>query len=312
MQNTPPKILDTAKYLPILLDRHFPVHDPYLEHLHEPDPEPGQVLHYHDTLELGLCREGSGLFIIQHQTLPFGPGDLSVIIPGVPHIARSNRQDISRWHFIDIDVNQLFMLENPDIRLIEQQAFILRFTRPAGFSGIISRSRQSPRMAGLVMQLIQELKDRDAYALPAVRAIISLLFVEIVRYADRIQYNMPINRPDQKTVAEIMPAILYISRHYDQELTIPDLAGRCRMSVSAFRRRFHQVFALSPADYLYQVRIRMAKTLLRQNQLSITEIAGQVGYPTLSSFNRHFRKYVDQSPTEYQRAQIALFGQDIR
>ncbi len=305
MQNTPLKMQPAAKYLPILLDRHFPVHDPYLEHPHEPDPEPGQILHYHDTLELGICREGSGLFIIQHQTLPFGAGDLSVILPGVPHIARSNRQDISRWHFIDVDVNRLFMLDNPDLRQTEQDACILRFTHPSGFSGIISRSRQSPRTADLVTQLIQELKERDAYALSAVRAIIALLFVEIVRYADRIQYNLPVERPDQKTVAEIMPAILYISRHYDQELTIPELADRCRMSVSAFRRRFHQVFAQPPAEYLYQVRIRMAKTLLRQNQLGVTEIAGQVGYPTLSSFNRHFRKYAGQSPSEYQRAQTA-------
>lgn len=295
----------TPKYLPILLDKHFPVNDPYLNRPHAPNPEPGQTPHYHDTFELGLCQEGSGLFIVGHQTLSFAAGDLSVMLPGVPHIARSNRQDISRWHFIDIDLQLLFDGDQPDnIKPInpDQASLLARFRGPDGFSGLISRSRQSASLAFLVPQLIRELENRDAYALRAIRATVALILVELARQADREQLTLPAGKPNQQAVTDIMPAILHISRHYDQELPIPELAALCRLSVSAFRRRFRLVFSQSPTDYLYQVRIRVARTLLRQDRYPITEIAGMVGYPTISSFNRHFRKYAGQSPTAWLRA----------
>ena len=73
------------------------------------------------------------------------------------------------------------------------------------------------------------------------------------------------------------------------------------MSPATFRRRFHQATGLSPLDYLIRVRMQMATSLLAEGAMPISEIALRVGYGTLSSFNRHFRRTMRMSPRQWRR-----------
>ena len=57
----------------------------------------------------------------------------------------------------------------------------------------------------------------------------------------------------------------------------------------------------SPLEYLYHVRVKAAINLLKTTELPITEVASRVGYQTLSSFNRHFRRIAGASPRDCRR-----------
>lgn len=79
------------------------------------------------------------------------------------------------------------------------------------------------------------------------------------------------------------------------------LSQMCSKSISSFRRDFHKYMNTSPFEYLYHVRITVAINLLCTSNLPVQEIAASVGYQSLSSFNRHFRRITGKMPKEIRR-----------
>ena len=74
------------------------------------------------------------------------------------------------------------------------------------------------------------------------------------------------------------------------------LAEVSSVSEAHFARSFKQAFGLPPHRYLLTRRIERAKTLLRDTELSITDIAFQTGWQSLGTFGRIFRDITGESP----------------
>ena len=85
---------------------------------------------------------------------------------------------------------------------------------------------------------------------------------------------------------------------YAEPCPIETLAQLCNMSVSTLRRKFYSALECAPSDYIHRVRIGAATVMLSAENKSILEICHQVGYMSLSSFNRQFRKLTGESPRE--------------
>ena len=83
-----------------------------------------------------------------------------------------------------------------------------------------------------------------------------------------------------------------------EEWPIPRLAKVSGVSEAHFARSFRQAFGLPPHRYLLTRRIERAKALLRDTELSITEIAFQTGWSSLGTFGRIFRDITGESPSE--------------
>jgi len=75
------------------------------------------------------------------------------------------------------------------------------------------------------------------------------------------------------------------------------LARVSGVSEAHFARSFKQAFGLPPHRYLLTRRIERAKALLRDTDLSITEIAFQTGWESLGTFGRTFRDITGESPS---------------
>ncbi len=73
------------------------------------------------------------------------------------------------------------------------------------------------------------------------------------------------------------------------------------MSERHLNRCFVQETGLAPGSYLNRYRIQKARCLLLEQDLSITEVMGSVGFSDSSYFTRVFRREVGMSPSEYQR-----------
>jgi len=268
-------------HMPISLDPDFPFHAPMGDRLHSPLSQP-ECMHYHDTLELGLCRKGSGLFYIGGSVHSFSAGDVSVIAPGVAHIAQSAGDDMSGWQFIDLDPAALL---GPECRTLVDEA--------GRFSGIL---HEDSGVRPLVVRLIEAYRARKPFCRESVRWLAGLILTEL---ADR---SAPVGASAPDVVGEVSAAVVYISMHYDEPLTIEHLASLCSRSVTSFRRLFERATGRPPFEYLYEVRVKAAVNLLKGSDMPVSEIAGRVGYPTLSSFNRHFRRITGQTPSQMRKS----------
>lgn len=91
-----------------------------------------------------------------------------------------------------------------------------------------------------------------------------------------------------------------MDREYAQPLDVPALARTAMMSPAHFSRRFRAAYSETPYSYLMGRRIERAKELLRQGELSITEVCMAVGCTSLGSFSARFAELVGETPSEYR------------
>jgi len=92
-----------------------------------------------------------------------------------------------------------------------------------------------------------------------------------------------------------------IDREYAQPLDVEALARGAHMSAGHFSRSFRRAYGESPYSYLMTRRIERAMTLLRQGDLSVTEVCVAVGCSSLGSFSSRFTELVGVPPSVYRR-----------
>jgi AraC-like DNA-binding protein len=92
----------------------------------------------------------------------------------------------------------------------------------------------------------------------------------------------------------------YISAHQAEDLTLTEVARAVNTSTFYFCKLFKKVTGLNFTEYVSRVRIERARTLLLNRNLRVSEIAYEVGFQSLTHFNRVFKRILGVSPTEYR------------
>ncbi len=114
-------------------------------------------------------------------------------------------------------------------------------------------------------------------------------------------------KSNQITMAQAnseLPAITkakqYIQDHQTEELSLGQVAAAVHMSTFYFCKMFKKTTGLNFTDFVARTRTEKAKNLLLNPNLRVSEIAYEVGFQSLTHFNRIFKKIVGESPTEYR------------
>ena len=102
----------------------------------------------------------------------------------------------------------------------------------------------------------------------------------------------------------IAQAQRYLHEHLREELSVAELAQQFHLSASQMNRLFRASTGQSPHEYLINLRINRAKTLLKETQLSVIEIAGEVGYAYDTSFAAAFRAKTGMSPRQFRNMPV--------
>src|SRR5205814_3119933 len=92
----------------------------------------------------------------------------------------------------------------------------------------------------------------------------------------------------------------YIRQNQGEELSLGMVAKAVNTSTFYFCKLFKKATGLNFTNYVSRVRIEKAKNLLLNPNLRISEIAYEVGFQSLTHFNRVFKKIIGQAPTEYR------------
>jgi len=98
----------------------------------------------------------------------------------------------------------------------------------------------------------------------------------------------------------VLKAREYIDKHKTDELSLADVAKAAGASVFHFCKVFHRATGLTFTDYVARVRLEDARTRLLNPNLRISEIAYDVGFQSLTQFNRTFKRVFGQSPSEFR------------
>jgi AraC-like DNA-binding protein/ligand-binding sensor protein len=113
--------------------------------------------------------------------------------------------------------------------------------------------------------------------------------------------NQLVVQQDNAEPQMIARAREFIEEHQSEDLSLSQVAKAVNCSTFYFCKMFKKTTSLHFTEYLARVRIEKAKNLLLNPNLRISEIAYEVGFQSLTHFNRVFRRLVGESPTEYRQ-----------
>ncbi|MDG4850740.1 helix-turn-helix domain-containing protein, partial [Peribacillus frigoritolerans] len=126
--------------------------------------------------------------------------------------------------------------------------------------------------------------------------ITSLLFTILTLIVRKI-YGYQIS-PEKSTPEKVSD---YIKGNFQRDLTLDEIASSVHLSPYYLIRIFKEKEGLSPIQYLIKIRLEEAKRLLTTSNLSIQEIASNVGYSNPNYFNIVFKKFTGYSPGKYRK-----------
>ncbi|RKG83672.1 AraC family transcriptional regulator [Corallococcus terminator] len=102
--------------------------------------------------------------------------------------------------------------------------------------------------------------------------------------------------------SRVYQALSLMHAQVGEPWTVDKLARRVGMSRSGFAARFTQLVGESPLQYLARWRVARAAELLRDTDEKVATIAGRVGYESIPSFSRAFKRWQHASPAAFRRA----------
>jgi transcriptional regulator GlxA family with amidase domain len=111
--------------------------------------------------------------------------------------------------------------------------------------------------------------------------------------------------PDPELLRRLLRAKDRMDVASHEEWPVDRLARVSRVSQAHFARSFRDAFGVPPHRYLLTRRIERAKTLLRDTEISITDIAFQTGWKSLGTFGRIFRDVTGESPGQLREREKA-------
>jgi AraC-like DNA-binding protein len=229
--------------------------------------------------------------------LPTTPGfTLSSFVPAPPIYLDPNK--VAGGH------NELRYGEQegaPDMRSLGG-AFLFDCSDPGllvSLLPMVVHVRNSVRLSQLVQMVGEESADQKPGNEFVLSRLVELLLVEAMRSATAEHAPPGLLRGlgDER----LAPALKQLHAHIDHSWTVDQLARIATLSRSAFFERFTRLVGVPPMEYLLAWRMEIAKEMLSDNELTVSQIAERVGYGSTSAFSVAFSRHVGQPPSLYAR-----------
>lgn len=143
--------------------------------------------------------------------------------------------------------------------------------------------------------LVRESQQREKNWQAVCDSITDIIFMQLWRGSEEKKRN--------SVTLDESPAIAvknYIDRNYMNRISLPSIAKALYISESTVSHSFSATYGFSVAKYLLTVRIEQSKHQLVQTDMSISEIALNVGFGSLTTYYRNFNKLIGMSPAAYR------------
>lgn len=257
-------------------------------------PRFDSVYHFHPEYEITLIQSSQGQLLSGDYLGKYYPGHLVLYGPNLPHWYFNEEKDnssttLSEGILIQFQRQCLgeALLRQPEMRsidlLLKSSGRGVLFTKPVA---VLEQLMESLLLACGVDRILLLIELLKALATQDKRQLMASPSFEVTA--------MPVGSRRLERVLE------HIQQNFDQPLKLENLAGLANMSESAFSRFFHQHMGLPVSKYILLSRLTESARLLVDTRQSISEIAFSAGFNNLTHFNRQFKKWKNQTPSEFR------------
>lgn len=260
--------------------------------------------HNHDFFELVYISEGYCLHDMSSRMTLLMAGDLFIVPPGKTHRYMCNR-DIKLY-------NCMFSAEafhNLESKISDLPGMRVLFD--PNYEGFMHAHLELQERSA-VTQLLEDMSSEYSRRQPGWDVLMQSYVVSLIVHCGRIFQHHVSDMNEKRTyMGYVTQALKYIDEHYQEELTIHDIAEHIGVSNDYFSRQFKQVTGIAPVEYLRRYRFARAMELLTGG-MSVTDVSHQVGFRNLCHFSREFKNQLGVTPSQYRKqyAEQQLFSNE--
>lgn len=253
--------------------------------------------HWHEEVQFDLVIEGNVHFQIGSRAFVLQKGQCIFINTGVIHqiyplegTSGKLYAFVLKDRLLETDVLSA-VYRKCLLPIIKGQVDCIAFTE----NGIVEK-----RAADLLLQIWDSfLKQEDGYQME-IKGLLCCLWSCLMKKNQ--QAFSPVTSRERRDMDRVKTAITFMQSHYQEPLSLEDIAGQLALSKSELCRCFGRVMGTTPYDYLIQFRVRAASERLRHSDERILDIALQCGFDSLGHMGRYFRKYLGCSPSAFRKS----------
>ncbi|WP_114821442.1 AraC family transcriptional regulator [Chryseobacterium sp. KLBC 52] len=247
--------------------------------------------HYHPEIELVYVEAVNGIRHVGKNISGFTDSDLLLIGSNVPHLNFD--------YGIQTECKQLVL----QMRESFLQDIILPVPEFENIKNLLERSYLGLSFSGetknTVVEKLQIIKDKNSF-----ESLVGL--IEILQILADSTEVKELNKDDTRIKWFLNDKIRmgtiydYIHENYDRKPNVNEVAQVVSLSTPAFCRYFKKQTNMTFTDFVNNYRINQAKIFLLKDQ-SVTEVCFQVGFESLSYFNKLFKQHTGETPSEFKK-----------
>ena len=267
-------------------------------HIFKCDVRPGHMdTHTHEFIEIVYFLSGHMTHIINGQTYKVKHGDILFMNYGCTHSFFYN-EELSY-------INILFSPEVMSEKIVTpSNAFSIlslstfnNMRNESNYGKISFSGAERREIEDIVLAMLKEYNEKKTSWEAVLGNYLNTLIVKMLRKTE-----MGIEPSEIRDIWQELSE--YIDNNLDLKLTLSDLAQKCFYNPSYFSRIFKEKFKISFVEYITQKRLAHAVDLLKNTELSVSDVGRRVGFSDSKAFYHAFSRQYHCTPSEYRKNQM--------
>jgi AraC-like DNA-binding protein/mannose-6-phosphate isomerase-like protein (cupin superfamily) len=254
--------------------------------------------HFHTYFEAFYVYEGTCVHEVGGESKTMHLGDFCLIPPGVSHKISVQNQSIVIVMILSSQVientfrNPTFYKDN-----LLSDFFLRNMRFSSGNDNLTFHTGNDQELRNILIQMMLESINKYREYDAVLSAYFSLFFAKLIRH-----YERTIDRPGtgSRKATMAMEITSYIQENHT-DLTLHALAERYHYTPEYTSRFIRETTGKTFSEILTDARMKHAASLLKSTNLTVTEVAYQVGYENPENFIRTFRRRYQKTPTGYRK-----------
>lgn len=198
-------------------------------------------VHFHNVMEIGICRWGQGLMVLEDQRIDYTDGAVTVVPANCLHTTLSRDKSLNSWEYLFFDPAGILNSAFPNDPL-----FVESVLHRLSSEALCLPQEDAVELERLITMVLNECQTKHEYHKAVEQNLMTSLLLLITRSYTEKKTHI---RPMTVGLQQIIPAIEYIGMHYMNPISGEDLASICSLSEAQLRRMVFFLAGLQNIDY---------------------------------------------------------------
>lgn len=276
-----------------------------------PPNEGFRVFHWHDEVQFVYILKGIVHFRIYDEEIDLKAGDCMFINRAVLHQITEKRD--CRYHSYIVPIRMLSffagsVMEERDVKLVAENPFLTHYAMRAEDVRCCNVLKEICVLDRMYFKekagMIDHSDDLQKHWEYRISIQLARLWLELIEGISEKVENSPgkiCGSGQIRSHERIRRMLSFVHENYDREISVKDIAQAAYISPRECQRCFHTYVQCPPYQYLMRYRLERSVSLLVSSEQTITEIAAEVGFYSVSAYIKYFKKFYGMTPSKYRK-----------